>query len=212
MLRFVIFLSLSLMYLTANAQETKKVTSRNSLQQTKETYYVLKSNSQIKQGDYEKLIAGRTAVKGQFENNQKSGIWVFYGWDGRQVVQKYDFTNNRLLYDQSLENAEFDSSRFTRPALYLGGYNMMMRESAFSIQYPPEAIRLGIQGTVSIKALISEDGKMTNEEVVEGIGYGCDQEALRVLKLVPDSWIPALDLRGNPVASEVTIPMQFRVQ
>ena len=211
MIRSILVLALWCLCLSGFCQETKKVTDRNSSDPFEEVYHVLKADKKIKHGAYEKRLNGKPIVKGQFDNNNKTGTWEYYGIGG-ELMQSYNFTTKQLIFDQSLENPDFDTTKYARPALYPGGYASIFREVGPSIRYPSEAIRQGNQGTVYLQAEITEDGKMVNEKVVEGIGWGCDEEALRVFKLAQEDWIPALDHNGNPVRSEVTFPFNFKLR
>ena len=62
-------------------QETKKKTIENEDPRTKEVFYVLKDNPDIKHGEYKKVFSGAVDLKeqGQYENNVKVGIWEYYG-------------------------------------------------------------------------------------------------------------------------------------
>jgi protein TonB len=51
--------------------------------------------------------------------------------------------------------------------------------------YPPHARDSNIQGRVILKFIVNEDGRMTNINVARGIGGGCDEEAVRIVKEMP---------------------------
>jgi protein TonB len=57
------------------------------------------------------------------------------------------------------------------------------------IMYPTEAVENGIQGTVYIQFIVDSKGNITDVKVLRGIGGGCDEEAVRVTKLMPE-WHP----------------------
>lgn len=60
--------------------------------------------------------------------------------------------------------------------------------------YPDSARKAGIQGRVAIQFVVNEKGAITNVTVVRGIGYGCDEEAMRLIKKMPP-WKPAKEGR-----------------
>ncbi|HYC85135.1 MAG TPA: energy transducer TonB [Chryseosolibacter sp.] len=64
-------------------------------------------------------------------------------------------------------------------------------------RYPEEARKNNIEGKVVIQFVIHEDGTPGDFEVVEGIGYGCDEAAVDAFKKMP-KWKPGL-LDGKPV-------------
>ena len=52
------------------------------------------------------------------------------------------------------------------------------------LNYPKRAQDAGIEGRVSVKFVVNEKGEVENPEIVRGIGGGCDEEVLRVIKLM----------------------------
>lgn len=76
-----------------------------------------------------------------------------------------------------------------------------------NLKYPKAAKAAGLEGKVVVKFTIDADGAVKEAEVVQGIGGGCDEEALRVVNLMPN-WIPATK-EGKPVAVELSLPFQF---
>ena len=82
-------------------------------------------------------------------------------------------------------------------------YNYLSRSTV----YPRQAVVNHIHGTVYISFDVDEQGYVKNARVKKGIGGGCDEEALRVIKTMP-RWKPAL-LSGKPVTSSQQIPITF---
>ena len=64
-----------------------------------------------------------------------------------------------------------------------------------------------IQGTVYATFVVERDGSVTDVRVLRGIGGGCDEEALRVIKAMP-RWTPGKQ-RGKPVRVQFTMPIKF---
>lgn len=56
--------------------------------------------------------------------------------------------------------------------------------------YPIDAMMEKIEGSVYVKILINEDGYIEDADILQGLGYGCDAEALRLVNNMPD-WKPA---------------------
>jgi protein TonB len=79
-----------------------------------------------------------------------------------------------------------------------------------NLKYPQMAIENGVQGKVWMGFIVGKDGTVSNIEVVRGIGGGCDQEALRVLKLMP-KWNPGKQ-SGRPVIVKFRIPINFTIK
>ena len=87
---------------------------------------------------------------------------------------------------------------------YEGFYNFLRKE----MQYPAKARRGGIEGKVFVQFVISEDGSISQQKIIKGIGGGCDEEAVRVLSL--SKWKPGKQ-RGRPVKVIMVLPIHFKL-
>ncbi|WP_421873610.1 TonB family protein [Marinoscillum sp.] len=77
------------------------------------------------------------------------------------------------------------------------------------LKYPKEARRHGVEGRVILQFIIDETGKATDIKVLKGIGFGCDQEAIRVLEKLP-LYEPGKQ-RGRAVKVKQTLPIVFKL-
>lgn len=77
------------------------------------------------------------------------------------------------------------------------------------MHYPEEAAEKGIEGRVLIRFVVEKDGRLTNFEVIETPDPLLSDEALRVLKQMPQ-WIPAKN-KGKDVRCRYSMPIQFRL-
>jgi protein TonB len=78
-----------------------------------------------------------------------------------------------------------------------------------NLKYPTAAQRANIQGKVFLSFIVEKDGSITDIETMKGIGFGCDEEAMRVVKLMP-KWIAGKQ-NGRNVRVKFTIPVFFRL-
>jgi len=90
---------------------------------------------------------------------------------------------------------------------YTGGENALMKYLSENILYPQVARESNIQGTVYVSFIIEKNGEVSNIKVMRGIGGGCDEEAVRVVKGMPN-WIPGTQ-RGKPVRVQFNLPVRF---
>lgn len=74
-------------------------------------------------------------------------------------------------------------------------------------KYPKTASEVGIDGTVHVTFIIEKNGSVTDVRILRGIGGGCDEEAIRVVKAMPN-WIPGKQ-RGKPVRVQFNMPIKF---
>lgn len=90
---------------------------------------------------------------------------------------------------------------------YPGGDEARVRFLRDNIQYPQLARESGITGTVYVTFVVNKDGRLTNFKILRGVGGGCDEEAIRVLKMMPP-WIPGRQ-GGKTVPVQFNLPIRF---
>ncbi|MBW3470023.1 TonB family protein [Arthrospiribacter ruber] len=90
-----------------------------------------------------------------------------------------------------------------------GGMEEWSKFLGSTLHYPDKAKEMGIEGTVYVVFEIQKDGRVTNPEILRGIGGGCDEEALRVIRQSPD-WIPGKQ-NGREVAVRMRLPIRFKL-
>jgi len=93
---------------------------------------------------------------------------------------------------------------------YPGGDESRLKYLRDNIKYPEMAKESGIQGTVYVTFVVEKDGRISNVKILRGIGGGCDEEAVRVIKGMP-KWKPGKQ-RGRPVRAQFNMPIRFILQ
>lgn len=92
-----------------------------------------------------------------------------------------------------------------------GGMDTINSYLKSHIVYPTDARMHKIKGEVLIQFVVKKDGSTTGAKVETGLGYGCDEEAIRVVNEMNQSyrWIPGThNGRAQPVI--LTIPVRFQ--
>ncbi len=84
----------------------------------------------------------------------------------------------------------------------VGGLEGLAQE----IVYPEAAKAEGAEGTVFVQFVVSEEGNVTDAEVVRGVGAALDAEALRVVRQA--RFEPGMQ-RGEPVKVKFALPIKF---
>ncbi|MDZ7934525.1 MAG: energy transducer TonB [Emticicia sp.] len=92
---------------------------------------------------------------------------------------------------------------------FMGGNSEMYKFLGKNLKYPTAAQRANIQGKVFLSFIVEKDGSITDIETMKGIGFGCDEEAMRVVKLMP-KWIAGKQ-NGRNVRVKFTIPVFFKL-
>ncbi len=120
---------------------------------------------------------------------------------------------DELNTNQKIADGAGDGTPFTvveQPPDFPGGDAERMRFLKENVKFPQMARESGIEGTVYITFVVSRTGKISNVKVLRGIGGGCDEEAVRVVKLMPE-WKPGKQ-NGQAVPVQFNMPIKFVLQ
>jgi TonB family protein len=99
-----------------------------------------------------------------------------------------------------------DLSRSAIPEIGNKEFNQYIKEN---LVYPKEAESQRIKGRVTVEFVVSSDGSLSNFFIKKGLGAGCDEEAIRLIKEGP-RWLPALDRNGNALIKTVRVRILFK--
>jgi protein TonB len=91
-----------------------------------------------------------------------------------------------------------------------GGDNALLKFIASKIRYPEDAAANGIQGRVTVKFVVASDGSVMNVIVLGGIHPSLDEEAVRVVSLLP-KWKPGKQ-NGKAVPVFFSVPVNFKLK
>jgi TonB family protein len=92
---------------------------------------------------------------------------------------------------------------------YKQGFDDLASFIGQTMKYPKEARTKKVEGVVYTEFVVEKDGKLSDVKVVKGIGSGCDEEALRVVKAMTD-WNPGV-LEGKAVRTKMVLPLKFKL-
>ena len=90
---------------------------------------------------------------------------------------------------------------------FSGGMDALAKYLSKNLRYPRGAADAGVQGKVYVSFVVGRDGEISKIELLKGIGFGCDEEATRVIKGMP-KWIPGKQ-SGRAVMCKFTLPIAF---
>lgn len=93
------------------------------------------------------------------------------------------------------------------PAGGMEQWNVYLQKN---LKYPNQAKRMGVEGTVYISFVVNTDGSIQDVGILRGIGGGCDEEAMRVVRMAPN-WNPGKQ-RGRAVRVKMSLPIRFKLQ
>lgn len=123
------------------------------------------------------------------------------------------FTLSVHLFDQLLDLATYEEDTVyqivEQMPQYTGGEEAMMKYVSENIKYPQAAKDKNIAGRVFVSFVVEKDGSIGEVKVLRGIGGGCDEEAVRVIKGMP-KWKPGIQ-KGKPVRVSYMMPINFKL-
>ena len=90
-----------------------------------------------------------------------------------------------------------------------GGMEAWSKYIQRNLRYPGMAQDAGVQGKVYLSFVVEKDGTITDVKVVRGIGYGCDDEAMRVIKKSP-RWKAGMQ-NNLPVRVRYNMPISYTI-
>ncbi len=93
------------------------------------------------------------------------------------------------------------------PPEYPGGYKSFIEFTKSQIVYPNTALKNQVQGNVFVSFIIDKDGILKEPKIQRTLGYGTDEEAIRVLRL-SKKWKPGME-NGKPVRTIYHLPIKF---
>jgi len=97
--------------------------------------------------------------------------------------------------------------RFLNLPKYIGGSEAFRKFIAENLRYPDLALEANIAGSVIVEYDIHDDGLVYNPRIIKGLGYGCDEEALRVIGLLR---FEKVKNRGVRVRTTTKTTLHFR--
>ena len=77
-----------------------------------------------------------------------------------------------------------NKKRFLNLPKYIGGSKAFREFITENLRYPETALEAKVEGSVIVEYDILDNGAVSNPRVLKGLGYGCDEEAIRVVNLL----------------------------
>jgi periplasmic protein TonB len=91
-----------------------------------------------------------------------------------------------------------------------GGVDKMLQFLSKNMKYPKQAISAEKQGRVYVQFIVGTNGELSSFEVVRGVGFGLDEEALKAAMLMPN-WKPGRQ-GGKAVKVKCVVPVEFKLE
>jgi TonB family protein len=93
---------------------------------------------------------------------------------------------------------------------YPGGEEALMKFIHDNLKYPEASFKAGVEGRVTIRFVVNLEGAVTDVKVIRGLDSLCNNEAVRVVKMMP-TWTPG-KIGDRVVPIYYTLPIVFKLQ
>ena len=91
-----------------------------------------------------------------------------------------------------------------------GGMSALGQFLGKNIRYPAAAQRANVSGRVFVSFVVNTDGSIQDVQTLKGLGFGTDEEAVRVVKSMP-KWRSGKQ-SGRPVRVKFNLPINFTLE
>ena len=167
-------------------------------------------------GDYRKLNGVITKVKGEFNYGEPVGEWQYFNNRGRKTFAEAHLKT--VAFDASLIESEDDPLTWRKQSnwyfdplqegvRFIDGDKAEEDYLADNLVMPQEAASNSVEGEVQLQLTIDEMGEVINTRVMRGIGYGCDEEAVRLMEGMP--WRLPMVEGGIPQKTRINVVVPF---
>ena len=148
------------------------------------------------QGTVKVALAQESASEASTATRVSSEIGTL-GISPKPIIQTSSNSTEDSVYTVVAKNPQFP-----------GGVKAMYRFIQDEVKYPAAARRANVEGKVFLTFVVNSDGSIQNIQVLKGLGFGCDEEAMRVVKQTP-KWVPGEKDNGEKVNVKYNLPISF---
>ena len=110
-------------------------------------------------------------------------------------------------YSQSDDADNYVYNMVDQSAKFQDGYNSIIKFVQENIKFPAEAKENNVHGKLMLSVVVEKDGSLSDIKIKKGLGYGLDEEIVRIIKMMP-KWQPAQH-KGKTVRQSQTILIPF---
>jgi TonB family protein len=151
---------------------------------------------------------GKRSLEGTYKEGYKSGIWQKFNKIGLPLyIEKYEA--GILISGKSFDEyrEEFEYNKIEIQPEFKGGMSALAKYLQENIKYPKKAKNLEIEGKVFVEFYVNKEGEVGEVKIKLGVHDLLNNEALRVVSLMP-AWTPG-QLRGQPAKVRFILPIKF---
>jgi TonB family protein len=144
----------------------------------------------------------------------KSGRWRAYDYSTGELKAEESYSDNQMITNKYwINNSEYIRDVFyltDKIAEFQGGDTALMSFISKHARYPKYAFNNNMAGVVVVRLIVLKDGTVTGIDLMKKANKFLDMEALRIVKSIPDKWIPG-EIENKKVNMLVSVPITFQI-
>lgn len=142
-------------------------------------------------------------------------LWLLFGRFLWMSIGLVLFVNQETTAQQNPEKirAALQDDVYTiveKAPEFPGGYPALRDYLSANVQYPSAAKAANVKGIVHVSFIVRRDGQITDTEILKGLGFGCDEEAIGVVNAM-QAWKPGSQ-SGQPLHVKFILPVLFGME
>ena len=146
--------------------------------------------------------------QGSYKDGVKTGKWT--GSFGKKMNTYEELYENGTLIEGTSTTPDGEKVNYTKPEIRpepTKGFNHFYKYIASNFEPTHEALKKKVKGTIILYFIVEKTGQINEIRVNKSLGYGLDEEAVRLLYSYP-KWTPGLQ-KGLPVRTSYQIPIKL---
>lgn len=146
-----------------------------------------------------------------YKDGKKNGQLLTY-WDNGKPRRIDTYENNKLIKGKCLSSngEEVPYYEYERMPAFPGGIDKLVQYLSTEIQYPKKSRKKGIEGLVIVGFIVNEDGSISEVKILQGVNDELDNEAMRVVSMMP-KWTPGAE-DGKTLRVSCKLPIRFKLE
>lgn len=177
-----------------------------------------KNNKQlIKDGNGIYLVDNeKEKISGTIKNGYKVGNWTTFNKIKKEYLfENFDNNGNPIRENTTESSTQIDNTIYPLTKIETlpipkKGFKDFTTHIQKTFKYSEEAIKNKVEGKIFIQFIIEKDGKINDIKLLKGLGYGLDEEAIRVISNY-ENWIPGQQ-RGKKVRVRYSLPIAINLK
>ena len=167
-------------------------------------------------GNYANFFpSGFISSGGNYLDNKKEGRWFVYD-DSGHAQMGYNYHLDKIMNIINIDSLSEEQKKIEKDttgkheAFYKGGEKKYLNYIYQNLKVPNRTENLMAGGTVRVRFIIDEDGRLRNVQIRKSVEFAFDEEVIRVVSSAKD-WIPA-NINGKKIKAyrEQPISVSFK--